>query len=75
MRCADTVSGGQVRGLAPSREKSCLRVHVSRSCQTGEEPSRTTGGKLHYPEYLGERISVNPNRYKDFRVFTLSQIY
>lgn len=28
MQCADTVIGGQVRGLAPSQKKSCLRVCV-----------------------------------------------
>lgn len=48
-------------GLVPDRERS--------------EPGRRAWSKLHYQEYLGERISVNPNRYKDFCVFALSQIY
>lgn len=34
------------------------------------KPGRWAWRKLHYQEYLGERISVNPNRYKDF-VFLL----
>lgn len=77
MRCADTVVGGQVRGLAPSRKKSCLRVYVSCDhARLGKsQAGRRAGSKLHYPEYLGERSSVNPNRYKDFCVFALSQIY
>lgn len=77
MGCADTVIGGQVRGLAPSRKKSCLRVYVSCDhARLGKsQAGRRAGSKLHYPEYLGERISVNPNRYKDFCVFALSQIY
>lgn len=77
MRCADIVLGGQVRGLAPSRKKSCLRVCVSRNhARLGKsQAGRRAGSELHYQEYLGERISVNPNRYKDFRVFALSQIY
>lgn len=39
------------------------------------KPGRRAVRKLHYQQYLGERISVNPNRYKDFGVFALSQIY
>ena len=58
-------------------EKSCLRVCVchDHAGLGGSKPGRRAWSKLHYQEYLGERISVNPNRYKDFCVFALSQIY
>lgn len=56
----EIMSKGVCDGLVPDRERS--------------EPGRRAWSKLHYQEYLGERISVNPNRYKDFCVFALSQI-
>lgn len=40
-----------------------------------ESIRKTAGRELHYQEYLGERISVNLNKYKDFCAFALSQIY
>lgn len=57
----ENMSKGVCDGLVPDGERS--------------EPGRRAWSKLHYQEYLGERISVNPNRYKDFCVFALSQIY
>lgn len=35
---------------------------------------RLAGSELRYREYLGERISVNPNRYRDC-VFLLCQVF
>lgn len=70
MRCADTVTG-QVRGLALLGRSVSKGVRLTRSCQIGtSQAGRRAGSELHYQEYLGERISVNPNRYKDF-VFLL----
>lgn len=56
------VGTGFGRGSRP-RQRSCLYVfdHAHPS-----ERSKAAWSKLHYQEYLGERISVNPNRYKDF---------
>lgn len=53
------MSKGVCDGLVPERGRS--------------KPGRRAWSKLHYQEYLGERISVNPNRYKDFCVFALSR--
>lgn len=39
----DAVAGGQVRGVAPSRRKSCVRVCVTGPCQIGEDASREGG--------------------------------
>lgn len=48
----EIMSKGVCDGLVPDRGRS--------------KPGRRAWSKLHYQEYLGERISVNPNRYKDF---------
>lgn len=70
-RCADTVTGGQVRGVALLGRSASKGVRLTWSCQVGKSHAgRLAGSELHYQEYLGERISVNPNGYKDF-VFLL----
>lgn len=66
--CSDC---GQVRGVAPLGRSVPEGVRLTWPCQAGESRAGgLAGSELHYQEYLGERISVNPNRYKDF-VFLL----
>lgn len=57
---------GKRLGTAPSRRNHVKGGRWTRSCRWIEDdPARKMGlRKLHYQEYLDERISVNPNRYK-----------
>lgn len=57
------VGTGFGRGSRP-RQRSCLCMCLIVPIHRGR--SKAAWSKLHYQEYLGERISVNPNRYKDF---------
>lgn len=68
-------SGGHCSGkrLGTFSEEIMSRgvSHVVMPDRGRSKPGRRAWSKLHYQEYLAERISVNPNRYKDFCVFLL----
>lgn len=63
-------SGGHCSGkrLGTFSEEITSRgvSHVGMPDRGRSKPGRRAWSKLHYQEYLAERISVNPNRYKDF---------
>lgn len=72
----DMAAGGQARGSAPQKH-SCPRVdiHPRGSHQQGKVRAKKMGLTQTVWSVPCERISVNPNGYKDLCVFALSLIH